>query len=353
MAEIFTKYKAIVLTNGMLAEQGAKTAHGLIRGTERFEIVGVIDYVHAGKDAGEVLDGQYRNISVLATVEDAIEKIDQIKYCIIGIATAGGVLPENFMPVIETCIKKKISVVNGLHEFLSENSHIASLAAEYGVELIDVRKPKLKKDLHFWTPAILKINTPIIAVIGMDCAMGKRTTCRMIRQVCEGEDINAQMIYTGQTGWLQGGRYGFIFDSTLNDFISGELAHAILTCHEETKPDVILLEGQSALRNPSGPCGSELLVSGNAKYTVLVVAPKRKYYEDDPEWGPLPSVKSEIELIKMYGSTVIALAVNTENCTNEEAFAYQAELEKEHNIPILLPLQQGVSKLIPVIKQLL
>jgi uncharacterized NAD-dependent epimerase/dehydratase family protein len=357
MVEIISKDqvkdRAIVLTNRMLAEHEAKTAHGLIRGTERFKIVGVIDYLYAGKDAGEVLDGINRNIPILATVEEAIEKIDNIRYCIIGIATVGGVLPKDFMPIIELCILKKISIVNGLHEFLSENPYLTSLAAEHQVELIDVRKPKLKKDLHFWTEAIFKIKAPIIAVIGMDCAMGKRTTCRMVRQACETAGINAQMIYTGQTGWLQGGRYGFIFDSTLNDFISGELAHAILTCYEETKPDLILLEGQSALRNPSGPCGSELLVSGNAKYTILVVAPKRKYYEDNPEWGELPTILSEIELIKMYGSTVIALALNTENCTNDEALAYQAAFEAAYNIPVLLPLQQGVSKLIPVIKQLL
>jgi uncharacterized NAD-dependent epimerase/dehydratase family protein len=352
MLETITKPKAIVLTNGMLAEQGAKTAHGLIRGTERFEIVGVIDYLHAGKDAGDVLDGTHRKIPVFSTIEKAAEKIEEIKYCIIGIATAGGVLPESFMPVIESCIRKGISIVNGLHEFLSENPNLSKLAAEYRVELIDIRKSKQKKDLHFWTPEIFKIKTPIVAVIGMDCAMGKRTTCRMIRQACESEGLNAQMIYTGQTGWLQGGRYGFIFDSTLNDFISGELVHAILTCHAETKPDVILLEGQSALRNPSGPCGSELLVSGNAKYTVLVVAPKRKYYEDDPEWGLLPTIKSEIELIKVYGSTVIALALNTENCTNDEALAYQAQFEAEYDMPVLLPLQQGVSKLVPIIKQI-
>ena len=353
MAENQVKDKAIVLTNGMLAKHEAKTAHGLIRGTERFEIVGVIDHLHAGNDAGEVLDGKNRNIPILATLDEAIQKIQNIKYCIIGIATVGGVLPEDFMPVIEACIRKKISIVNGLHEFLSENPYLTSLAAEFQVQLVDIRKPKLKKDLHFWTEAIFKIKTPIVAVIGMDCAMGKRTTCRMVRQACEAAGINAQMIYTGQTGWLQGGRYGFIFDSTLNDFISGELEHAILTCNEETKADVILLEGQSALRNPSGPCGSELLVSGNAKYTILVVAPKRKYYEDNPDWGELPTVQSEIELIKMYRSTVIALALNTEKCTNDEALAYQAALEAEFNIPVLLPLQQGVSKIIPVVKQLL
>lgn len=347
-----TKSRAIVLTNGLLAHPDAKTAHGLIRGTDRYEIIGVIDHSAAGKDAGQVLDGTYRNIPVLASLEEAIEKLSPIEYCIIGIATVGGRLPEHFLPIIESCLRKGISMVNGLHEFLSEKSDLVKLANEHKVELIDIRKPKLKKDLHFWSGKIKAIKTPIIAVIGMDCAMGKRTTCRMIRQACEEADISAQMIYTGQTGWLQGGKFGFIFDSTLNDFISGELEHAILSCVETENPDLILLEGQSGLRNPSGPCGSELLISGNAKYSILVSAPKRKYYEDDPAWGEIPTISSEIELIKLYGSTVIAIALNTEHCTNEEALAFQAAYEETYQLPVLLPLQQGVSKIIPVLKKL-
>jgi len=35
--------RAIVLTNGFLKLSDAKTAHGLIRGTERFKIIGVVD----------------------------------------------------------------------------------------------------------------------------------------------------------------------------------------------------------------------------------------------------------------------------------------------------------------------
>ncbi|OYU56559.1 MAG: hypothetical protein CFE25_04815 [Chitinophagaceae bacterium BSSC1] len=345
--------KAIVLTNGMLTHSDAKTAHGLIRGSERFDVVAVIDQLSAGKDAGEVLDGKHRNIQVYASVTEALAVLDNIQYCIIGIATVGGKLPTDFLPVLENCIRMGISIFNGLHEFLSDIPSIKALATEYKVELIDVRKPKAKKDLHFWTGEIFKIKTPILAVIGMDCAMGKRTTCRLIRQACETEGINAQMIYTGQTGWLQGGQYGFVFDSTLNDFISGELEHAIVNCNKETSPDLILLEGQSALRNPSGPCGSELLVSGNAKQVVLVVTPKRKHYEELPEWGEIPSVASEIALIAMYGSKVIAVAINTEHCSNEEAFQYQASLEKELGVPVLLPLQEGVGKLMPVLKNLI
>lgn len=347
------KPRAIVLTNGMLSQSDAKTAHGLIRGTERFEIIAVIDHAQAGKDGGEVLDGRRRNIPVLASVEEAVAKLKSIEYCIIGVATVGGLLPEHFKPIIKTCLLNRISMVNGLHEFLSEKPELVSLANLHKVTLTDIRKPKPLKDLHFWSADILSLPIPVVAVIGMDCAIGKRTTCRMVRQACEAEGINAEMIYTGQTGWLQGGRYGFIFDSTLNDFISGELVHAILSCAEDAHPDIILLEGQSALRNPSGPCGSELLLSGNAKHTILVYAPKRTYFEDNPVWGEIAPVQSEIELIKMYGSTVIGLALNTEHCSHEEALAFREKYETELHIPVLLPIEEGVSKIIPELKKLI
>ncbi len=344
------KPKAIVLTDGMLHTLDAKTAHGLIRGTDRYEIAALIDSVHAGKDAGEVLDGIHRNIPVVKNAEEAILAIGDIKYCIIGLATVGGKLPIHFIPILESCIRQHISLVNGLHDFLINIASLQSLATEYNVELIDVRKPKERKDLHFWNGEIFSVEAPIIAVIGTDCALGKRTTCRLVKEACAAVGINAQMIYTGQTGWLQGGQYGFIFDSTLNDFISGELENAIVSCSKETRADVILLEGQSALRNPSGPCGAELLVSGNAKQVILVHAPKRKHYDDIAAWGAIHSIASEIELIKMYGSTVIAVALNTEHCRTEEAIAFQKFYEIELAIPVLLPLQQGVEKIIPIIK---
>ena len=347
------KPKAIVLTDGMLHKMDAKTAHGLIRGTERYEIVAVIDSEHAGKDAGEVLDGIHRNIPVVASVEAAIQLVNDISYCIIGIATVGGKLPLHFISIIQSCIQNKISMVNGLHDFLTGMPEIAAMANEYGVTLTDVRKPKERKDLHFWTGEIFNIAPPVIAVIGTDCALGKRTTCRMVKQACIEAGINAQMIYTGQTGWLQGGQYGFIFDSTINDFISGELEHAIVSCCKETNAQLVLVEGQSALRNPSGPCGSELLVSANAKNVILVHAPKRKYYEDIPEWGAIHSVASEIKLINMYGSAVISVALNTEHCSMEEALTFQQQYEAELKLPVLLTLQQGVEKIIPVIKMLI
>ncbi|MBN8825652.1 MULTISPECIES: DUF1611 domain-containing protein [unclassified Spirosoma] len=344
--------RAILLTDGLLSTPNAKTAHGLIRGTERYTVAGVVDAPMAGKDAGVVLDGHPRNIPVVESVDEALTQLSPVTYAIVAIATNGGVLPASMLNDIRQCLERGLSIVNGLHEFLTDKPELVALAQQQGVELIDVRRPKPRHELHFWTGAVRQIPAPIIAVMGTDCALGKRTTTRLIREACEQHGLNAQMIYTGQTGWLQGGKYGFVFDSTLNDFVSGELEHALVSCWQETGANVLLIEGQAALRNPSGPCGSEFLVSGNARYVVLVHAPKRIYYDHDPAWGEIPSIESEIALIRAYNSTVIAVALNTEDCTEEEAYQYQKEYQNRLGIPILLPLQDGVNAIIPVIKSL-
>ena len=348
------KKSAFVLTNGLYPTSDAKTAHGLVRGTERFFINGVIDQeTTAGKDAGELLDGVNRGISIYANLETALQAHPDTAVLVIGVATVGGVLPADMLVVIKAAIEKGLSIVNGLHDYLTDHADIVELANKKGVSLTDIRKPKKRADLHFFTGDIFKLSTPVIAVIGMDCAMGKRTTARLLKEACAQEQIKAEMIYTGQTGWLQGNEYGFVFDSTLNDFVSGELENAILTCAKEAQPSIIFLEGQSALRNPSGPCGLELLISGNAKHTILVFAPKRIDFDNEPHWGKIPSVESEMEIIEKFGSKVIALAMNTEGCTNEEALALKAEYEQKLNLPVLAPLQKGVDELIPVLQKII
>ena len=68
---------------------------------------------------------------------------------------------------------------------------------------------------------------------------------------------------------MQGYSHGFLFDSVPNDFVAGELEHAIVSCATELDPDLIVLEGQSSLRNPSGPAGSEFLLSAGARGVSL------------------------------------------------------------------------------------
>ena len=342
------KEKAIVLTNGILDTNYAKTGHGLIRGTERFDILAVIDYKFAGQDAGEVLDGIKRNIPIFASIADFLATNAKPVYCIVGVASAGGYLPTDFRQEIANAIQRGISVICGLHAFLSEDLEFSTLAKKHQVEIIDIRKPRPRTELKFWSGAIYEVKTPKIAVLGMDCAIGKRTTCRFLAEMCRKNGVKAEMIYTGQTGWLQGSKHGFIFDSTVNDFISGEIERVIVECAQESNPDIILIEGQSALRNPTGPAGSEFLLSGNVKGVILQHAPGRACFDGTEAFdNRLPSLESEIQLIALYGATILGITLNEEHQSEAEISAYQTKMEKQLNIPVVRPLKEGVNRLFP------
>jgi uncharacterized NAD-dependent epimerase/dehydratase family protein len=344
------KSNAVVITGGLLHTEHAKTAHGLIRGTDRFNIVGIIDEESAGKDAGEVLDGKKRNIPVFGSLGDFSNQSGaQATYVVVGVATKGGVIPDSLRAVLSDALERGYNLVNGLHEYVSDIPEMAALAKEKGLQIIDVRKPKKVKDLHFWSGKIEAVKCPKIAVLGTDCALGKRTTTRFLVEAMRKAGYSAEMIYTGQTGWMQGAKYGFVFDSTLNDFISGEMEHAVVTCYEEAKPDIIFIEGQSSLRNPSGPAGAEWIVSARADAAILQHNPPRKHYKGMEKYPAyIADPKDEIALIKMYGAPTAALTVNTARMTEAEARDYAAKQQAALGIPVVLPLEDGVDALVPV-----
>jgi uncharacterized NAD-dependent epimerase/dehydratase family protein len=345
---------AIVITGGLLDTISAKTAHGLIRGTDRFNIVGIIDHKHPGKDAGEILDGKKRNIPIYGSINDFLATNQKAEFCIVGVATKGGVIPESLRSILKEALENGFSLVNGLHEYVSDSPELVEIANKKGLQIIDVRKPKKVKDLHFWSGKIKEVKCPKIAVLGTDCSMGKRTTTRFLVEAMRKAGYKAEMIYTGQTGWMQGAKYGFVFDSTLNDFISGEMEHAVVTCYHEVKPDIIFIEGQSALRNPSGPAGAEWIVSADADGVVLQTNPPRKQYKD-MEYYPayIPDPKDEIALIKIYGAPTVAVTLNTAKMTEQQARDYAKEYELKLGIPVVLPLEDGVDGLVPVFEQMI
>ncbi len=343
---------AIILANGFLNSDYAKTSHGLIRGTDRYEILAVIDPQTAGMDAGVVTDNIKRDIPVFDTIAAMKATISQrVDYAIVGVATKGGIIPKALMNDIVEAIKEGYTIINGLHQYLGDRPELVQLAQTYGTKLVDVRKPKPVAELKFWSGKIYSVDTPIIAVLGTDCSLGKRTTARFLRDSTRKAGLSSEMIFTGQTGWLQGGRYGFIFDATLNDFVSGELEHAIVTCHEEVNPDIIFVEGQAALLNPSGPCGSEFIISGNCRGVVLQHSPAREFYSG---WEDLklriPPIEQNIKLVESLGAKVLALTLNTQDISSENARNYQKEYEKNLQIPVILPVEEGTDALNNVFK---
>lgn len=346
---------ALVLAPHTFNFERAKTAFGLIRGSDRFRIVGVIDPEQAGQDAGIVVDGTARGIPVFASIAEACEQAPaRPEVAIVGITTSGGKLLPELLSFIEDSVEHGLGVVNGLHEFLTDKPDLVAAAKRKGTTLLDIRKPRSKMELNFWTGEITKVRAPRLAILGTDCAVGKRTTTRWLWEACNTAGIKTEMIFTGQTGWMQSEHdYGFIFDSTPNDFVSGELESAIVRCDRERAPDLILLEGQSSLRNPSGPCGSEYLCSAMARGVILQHAPGRKVFRAQAAELPIPDISGDLDLIRIYGSRTLAVTLSTECLNPVEVPRIQAEHQQRLGLPVLLPKEHGVEALVPLVREFL
>ncbi|MFH0946989.1 MAG: DUF1611 domain-containing protein [Planctomycetota bacterium] len=336
---------AVVLTHGLLVSPQAKTTHGMIRGPSRWPIACVVDPEHAGGEAGQLLDGKPAGIPVVATLKEALGKGGgRITHCVIGIANAGGVLPEGLRKVLLEAADAGLVLVNGLHEPLADDDELSRRCQAAGGRLLDIRAPRPVMELRFFTGEALALDIPRIAVLGTDCALGKRTTCSAVTNELVRRGVKAEMIFTGQTGWMQGYPFGFILDATPNDFVSGELEGELLRCAEEARPDVMLIEGQSSLRNPTGPCGAELIVSAGASLVILQHAPGRLFYKGLPTY-PIPPLEDEIELIGRYGAKVIAVGLNLIGLGREKGEELRRTYEESLGIPVALPLEEGAGRL--------
>src|SRR4051812_4255441 len=146
---------AVVLAPGAFRTDSAKTAHGLVRGSERFEVVAVLDADAAGHDAGALLDGKRRDIPVFASLDAALGGArHRPDTCIVGVATPGGTFPPPLRALLLEAARAGLTLVNGLHELLADDPEIAAAAGRTGARLIDVRRPRPVRELHFWTGAI-------------------------------------------------------------------------------------------------------------------------------------------------------------------------------------------------------
>ena len=111
-----SKQPALILTSGGFNGKLAKTAFGLIRSSERFQIVGVLDPEQAGQEAGQIVDGKDRGIGIYASVDEACAQSQtRPEVAIIGVAIAGGKLDDDLRSAVTDALRQGLKVVNGLH----------------------------------------------------------------------------------------------------------------------------------------------------------------------------------------------------------------------------------------------
>ncbi len=346
---------ALVLCEGKFGTTTGKTAAGLVRRSYKYRIVGVLDSSKAGEDAGEVLDGRPNGIPIFSGVANAIESTKP-SCLIIGVATVGGRLPPEFKPVIREAILAGLSVVSGLHEYISEDAELSALAKEHGVRLEDIRRPPPLDMRHHFADRVRHIPALRIPVLGTDSAVGKRTTAWELTDALDASGIKTAFVATGQTGLLQGAKFGVPLDSIPGDFIVGELENAIMSAWEAERPDVIVVEGQGALSHPAYVCGSRAIcMASQPSGVVLQHAPRRQHRNYHPELRLPPStIEAERTLVKAFTKTdVIALTLNHDGMAHAEADATVAEWEREHGLPACDPLWHGCGKLVGAVRGIL
>ena len=202
-----------------------------------------------------------------------------------------------------------MNVVNGLHEFLQDDPEFLAMSRAKNVEILDVRRPRHEGPAHL--RRLAEVTCPRIAVLGTDCAIGKRNRHHSDPALNE-RGVKAVMIGTGQTCLIQGARYGVALDAIPSQFCSGELEATIVEAFESERPDAIV-------RRPGRARAPRVLdvephsprlpsARGGAAARPGTSPPLRL------RTMPMPTAAAEINLIQTFAdTTVIGLAINHEH----------------------------------------
>src|SRR5210317_32002 len=341
---------AIVYCEANFGALDGKTANGLIRRSEKYEILSVIDSEKAGLDTGMVLDDKPNSIPICRDLADSLAQAGSVPDAFIfGMAPSSGMLSKHERALVLEAMSHGMNIVNGLHEFLNDDPVFVAACVANKVTINDVRKPRDKKDLRLFSGRISEVTCPRIAVLGTDCAIGKRTTANILTRALNDRGIKTVMIGTGQTGLIQGARYGVALDAIPSQFCAGELEAMVISAFMAESADVILIEGQGALSNPAFSTSSFILRGAWPDGVILQHAPKRSHRCDFPQMS-MPTPASEINLIETFAkTTVIGVTINHENMSDDEVGSAILHYEDELGIPATDALSRSPKRLVEMV----
>ncbi|MGA9408803.1 MAG: DUF1611 domain-containing protein, partial [Roseobacter sp.] len=172
---------AVVYCEENFAQIDGKTANGLVRHSQAYRILSVIDSTCSGQDSGFVLDKVKNHIPIFSHLDAAVAHEAVIPDTLIyGMAPSTGRLSPADRAVVLKAIELGMNIVSGLHEYLSDDDEIADAASERNVTIRDIRKPKPSKNMRLLDGSVGGVKALRIAVLGTDCAIGKRTTATVL-----------------------------------------------------------------------------------------------------------------------------------------------------------------------------
>ncbi len=336
------KRRIVLLTWGHTNPRTAKTATGLLRYCPG-ECVAVLDPDQAGRDAEAVL-GVGRGVPIVASLADAPDA-DTLA---IGIAPPGGKIPAEWMPILHDAIERRMNLLSGLHDFLSDDEGLRQAAANQGVTITDVRKNAFKRIARFadFNPDCFRLHT-----VGHDCSVGKMLASLELARGLQNRGLDAQFVATGQTGIMVSGG-GLPIDCMVADFVNGAAEQLVL---DNQHHEIIVVEGQGSLVHPAYSAVTLGLLHGCRPHALVFVFEAGRTTVGGIDHVPLPGLRKQIELFETMASvyqpcSVIGLAINGSRLSPAEARRVAEATERELHLPVVDIVRDGPDRLLDAVE---
>ena len=328
----------LIIADGDFSPMTSKTANSVIRYLPD-RVVGVVDRVSAGKTVQEVL-GFGGAIPVVGSMREGLARKPDV--VLIGIAPAGGRLPEEWRGWLAEALDGGCDLWSGLHTFLSDDPALAAKAKQLGRTILDVRKPP--PNLPVAMGLAREVEPLVVLTVGTDCNVGKMTAQLQLVKGLNDRGLKTRFVATGQTGiFIEG--WGTGVDAVVADFIAGAAEELVLKAAPGA--DIVLVEGQGSINHP-GYSGVTLgLLHGSCPDALILChQATREFigeYRGTP-WLRIPPLTDYIRMYELIGSAVhptkvIAISMNTYDLDDAAARAACEAATRETGLPCTDPVR--------------
>jgi D-glutamate N-acetyltransferase len=321
----------LVLAEGYSADPHyGKTARGVMRYAKN-PVVAVVD----SERAGEELDG----VPVVASVAEALRF--EPTTALVGVAPAGGRLPEKWRALLEGALAAGLNLESGMHQFLGDDPVLARRAAEHGAEIRDLRR--VPEGLSVPTGANLEHDATVVLTVGSDCAIGKMSVALELDRAAQERGLRSVFVPTGQTGIAIAG-WGISVDAVVADFIAG--AAERLVVEGAARGDLLWIEGQGSLVHPDYSGVTVGLYHGSAPHLLVLCHQSGDTHIEDHPRHPIPPLVELVELHERVSlparrARVAAVALNTRRLDEDAAREAIATAAEETGLPVDDPVRFG------------
>ena len=137
----------------------------------------------------------------------------------------------------------------------------------------------------------------------------------------------------------------------MNDFVAGEVEHAVWSAWRHESPSLIVVEGQGSLMHPAYPGGFEILAAARPDCVVVQHAPGRTEYDGFAGY-PLDPLATQIRAIEMISSRpVVAVCLNPEGLDATAEAAARRHIDTELGLPVWNVLRDGAQDLAALLQR--